>query len=63
MLALLIASQARADTWGPAITITGYCACSDGFAVITTSNNQNPDTCGSSHYLILEATATNFEPI
>lgn len=61
--ALSVVSGASAGGWGPQVTITGYYVWSNSFAVITTSNNQNPDGCSSSHYLVLDATQSNFRPI
>jgi hypothetical protein len=62
-VALSSASVALAGGWGPPVTITGYYAWASGGAFITTSNNQNPDSCSSSHYLFLDSTQTNFKAI
>ena len=50
------AGIALAGGWGPTTNITGYYVWSSSFAAITTSNNQNPDGCTNSHYLILDQT-------
>jgi len=54
---------ALAGGWGTTVTITGYYVWSNGFGSITTSGNQNPDGCTSSHYLILDQTQVNFKEI
>lgn len=56
-------SAAYAGGWGPVVTITGYYVWDNSFAVINTSNNQNPDGCTSSHYLVLDTTRANFKSI
>src|ERR1700752_5399577 len=62
-VALSSASVALAGGWGPPVTITGYYVWANSFAAITTSNNQNPDSCSSSPYLILDSTQPNFRAI
>lgn len=61
-LGLGLASAANAG-WGTTTTITGYYVEATGSLKFTTANNQNPDTCTTSHWLTLDATATNFKLI
>jgi hypothetical protein len=61
--AAVAAFPVMAGGWGPSVTITGYYIWDSGFAALTTSSNQNPDSCSSSHYLILDTNQVNFKAI
>jgi len=54
-----------ADQWGSPVTITGYFiwAGAGGVAFITTSNNQNPYSCATTNYLVLDPSQPNFQYI
>ena len=58
--AIAWSSLSFADQWGTPVTITGYFVWSNGVAFITTSSNQNPYTCGSPNYLVLDTSQPNF---
>jgi hypothetical protein len=63
-LVMLYASAlAHSTSWGTQTTITGYYVYDSGVAFITTANNQDPETCGSSSYLALDTAAPNFKSI
>ena len=63
-LALITASTAAfAGGWSATTTITGYYVYDSGEAYITTSSNENPDSCGSSQYLHLATGSPNFKAI
>ena len=51
------------NTWGGAVTITGYYVWDSGTAFITTSNNENPDSCPSTHYLVLDTSQPFFKEL
>ena len=63
LTALAATSAALAGGWGPPVTITGYYVWDNSFAALNTSNNQNPDGCTSSHYLILDVNQMNFKAL
>jgi hypothetical protein len=63
MLMLCASALAQSASWGTQTTITGYYVYDSGAAFITTANNQDPESCGSSGYLYLDSGAPNFKAI
>lgn len=57
------AGFAVAGGWGATTNIVGYYVWANSFAAITTSNNQNPDNCTNSYYLVIDQTQPNFKEI
>jgi len=56
-------AAASAGGWSAVTTITGYYVYDNGEAYITTTSNENPDSCGTSQYLHLASGAPNFKAI
>jgi hypothetical protein len=54
---------AQALSWGQHTTIQGYYSDTNSNVVLTTANNQNPDGCASSQYLVISASASNFNQV
>lgn len=52
-----------AGGWGIPVTITGYYVSESGGAFFTTSDNENPDACSSSQYLVLDPSQPNFKEL
>jgi hypothetical protein len=55
-----LATVAYAFSWGTPVQITGYYVYAGGTAYITTTSNQNPDSCTHSSYLAIDTTQSNF---
>ena len=54
----------QAASWGLQTTIIGYYSDpGTNNIVFTTANNQNPNTCSSSHYLVINSGASNFNQV
>jgi hypothetical protein len=62
-LFLLLPSLAHAGVWGTQTTITGYYVYDDGAAFIKTAAGQDPQSCGSTVYYLLDTTKPNFKAI
>jgi hypothetical protein len=56
-------SNVWASAWGQPTIITGYYIYEGGSAYIRTTNNQNPDSCGSTSYLYIDPSAPRFKEI
>jgi hypothetical protein len=55
---------AQALSWGQRTTIQGYYSDTGAHnMVFTTANNQNPDTCSSFQYLVIDSSASNFNQL
>jgi hypothetical protein len=54
---------AEALSWGQHTTVVGYYSDTTANVVLTTANNQNPDGCASSQYLVINFSAANFNQV
>ena len=54
---------AHALSSGQQTAIRGYYSDTNANIVLTTANNQNPDGCASSQYLVISASASNFNQV
>jgi hypothetical protein len=54
---------AQAVIWGQRTTILGYYSDTNANVFLTTANNQNPDGCTSSQYLVISFSASNFNQV
>jgi hypothetical protein len=54
---------AQALSWGQQTTVQGFYSDTNANVVLTTANNQNPDGCASSRYLLISFSASNFNQV
>jgi NCAIR mutase (PurE)-related protein len=62
-LVIALPGFAQALSWGQHTTIQGYYSDTNANIVLTTANNQNPDSCASSQYLVISAGTSNFNQV
>jgi hypothetical protein len=62
-LSIGLPTIAQALSWGQRTTIQGFYSDTNANIVLTTANNQNPDGCTSSQYLLISFSASNFNQV
>jgi hypothetical protein len=62
-LFMAVSFAAVAGGWGHPVIITGYYVWDSGSAFITTSSNENPDGCATTHYLYLDTSQPFFREL
>lgn len=63
VLLAFIANNASAAGWSANTTITNYYPQASGNVVFNTAGNTNPDGCTTSHWLVVDSTAPNFNQL
>lgn len=59
----LTTNSASAVGWSANTTITNYYPQASGNLVFNTASNTNPDGCSTSHWLVVDSTAPNFNQL